>query len=141
MLSYNTSPSQQQFYKNNPDTAWFCGKLLLDLTIDSPRGLNIHQSHCKSKNNVIVNNEQYHQKLKHNCNFDKKQRLKTNVFVNKTIYSAYTCKKPFCEYMVLSLVFDLCFLSKLQLCLSFWWYCSLLNFMPEMIFSKCNCKK
>ena len=40
-------------------------------------------------------NEQYHQKLKHSSNFDKKQRLKTNVFVNKTIYSAYTCKKPF----------------------------------------------
>ena len=50
----------------------------------------------------IYNNKQYHQKLKHSCNFDKKQ--------NEI--------KCFC-----------------QLRLSFWWYCSLLNFMSEMIFS------
>ena len=35
---------------------------------------------------IKFNNEQYHQKLKHSCNFDKKQRSKTNVFVSKTIY-------------------------------------------------------
>ena len=39
-------------------------------------------------------NELYHQKLKHSCNFDKKQRSKTNVFVNKTIHLPCTCRKP-----------------------------------------------
>ena len=45
---------------------------------------------------IKFNNEQYHHKLKHSCNLDKKQRSKTNVFVNKTIYSAYTCKNKEC---------------------------------------------
>ena len=32
-------------------------------------------------------------------------------------------------------IFNLCFSSKLKLCLSFWWYCSSLNYMSKMIFS------
>ena len=34
-------------------------------------------------------------KLKHSSNLDKKQKSKNKICVNKTIYSAYTCKKPF----------------------------------------------
>ena len=37
----------------------------------------------------LINDEQYQQKLKHSCNFDKKQRSKTNFFVEKTIYQVY----------------------------------------------------
>ena len=44
---------------------------------------------------VVRDDEQYHQKLKHSCNFDKKTKIKNNFFVNKTIYLAYKCKKPF----------------------------------------------
>ena len=34
-------------------------------------------------------------KLKHSSNLGKKQKSKNKICVNKTIYSAYTCKKPF----------------------------------------------
>ena len=44
--------------------------------------------------NIIIitiqfNDEQYHQKLKHSCNFDKKQRSKTNFSLIK-LYLTYT---------------------------------------------------
>ena len=56
--------------------------------------------------------EQYHQKLKHSSNFDKKQRSKTSFLSIKLYICGIHMKEA-------KIVFDLCFLSKLQLCLSF----------------------
>ena len=64
----------------------------------------MYKIHLKFENiisGIEFNNEQYHQKLKHSCNFNKKQRSKTNVFVIK-LYIRLTV-------------------------LSFWWYYSYLK--------------
>ena len=52
-----------------------------------------------------------HQKLKHSCNFDKKHRSKTN-FLSVKLYICLTHARS-------QFVFDLCFLSKLQLLILF----------------------
>ena len=98
---------------------------------------------------VAANDEQYHQKLKDSCNFVKKQRSKINFLSIKLHIRPYTCKKPLskllwkwllaCVSQIYSFidkkfVFGLCFLSKLQLCLSLRWYCSSLNYTPEIVF-------
>lgn len=68
------------------------------------------------------NNEQYHQKLKHRCSFEKKQRVETNFSCSKTIHSAYTCKKQWKCQIYSFIDKNICFLF--DLCLSFWWHFS-----------------
>ena len=52
-------------------------------------------SHTALGNQKIANDEQYHQKLKYSCNFDKKQRSKT-IFLSIKLYThARSYFKPY----------------------------------------------
>ena len=79
---------------------------------------------------IQFNDEQYQRKLQHSCNFDKKQRLKTN-FLSIKLYIGLIHAKSHFKWLLAWItqiysfidkifLFDLWFLSKLQLCLTFW---------------------
>ena len=65
--------------------------------------------------------------------------MQETIFKVNTVYLFWkwllACVSQIYSFIGKIFLFDVCFLSRLQLCLSFWWYHSLLNFMPEMIFS------